>query len=304
MSAVQLNFTLRTGQTVRSVHLVGSWDGYKSNLPLNRDRSRDGGWKGEFRFSAPTLVPGGRYWYYYIIDGSHVSHDPAREAMVEPTTGRTLNILNIPAGRGGGRGHSSSKKSHHGAKGRSLSPSQIAHPYPNRPYETQMFRGDKFNSREMEALSRRYAAPRLTDSDTSDSDNSRRYSSGYNSRSSYNSSPSSVSSMGSPITPVGSSPIFGQAGYGAYGQGSPLGLGITNSGMCTCERYALMRDGRRFRVDCGGKVCGNSGSECSSDYSDSSSDGGHRSKHRSRKSKKSSKSHSSSKRGKGLFSRR
>lgn len=314
MTAIQLNFTLRTSTKCKSVHLVGSWDGYKSNMPLTKDTSRDGGWKGSFRFSSPMMVPGGRYWYYYIIDGNHVSHDPAREHTIEPTTGRKLNILNIPlvkgSGGSGGHGHhsSSSKHGHHGAKGRSLSPSQIAHPYPSRPYETQVFRSEKYSSREMEALSRRYAAQRLgSDSSSSDSDSPSRFSPTYSSRSSYNSSPSSVSSLGSPITPF--TPTLPQGNYAAFAcsGATPIGLGITNaSAMCTCERYAVMRDGRRMRVDCGGKVCGHSGSECSEeDSSDSSSEDERRSKHRHHsRSKKSSKSHHSSRGIKGLFGRR
>ncbi|KAF2150827.1 hypothetical protein K461DRAFT_183392 [Myriangium duriaei CBS 260.36] len=260
MTAIQLNFTLRTNPKCRTVHLVGSWDGYKTSYPLGKDSSRDGGWKGTFRFSAPIMVPGARYWYYYIIDGTHVSHDPAREATIEPTTGRKLNILDIPGSRSstttsshGYSSHSSKK----GARGRGLDPSQIAHPHPNRPYETQAFRTEKFSSREMEALSRRYAAQRLSDSDScsSDSDSPGRYSdTSYSSRSSYNSSPSSVSSLGSPITPTGGSPI----GYGAYSYTSKAAVGLGISGVCNCRGVMLMKDGSRMPINCGGRICGGS----------------------------------------------
>ncbi|TKA46010.1 hypothetical protein B0A55_13745, partial [Friedmanniomyces simplex] len=80
MATVQLNFTLRTSTNCKTVHLLGSWDGYKGQLPLSKDSSKAGGWKGTFRFQGATLKQGQRYWYYYIIDGYHVSHDPARES--------------------------------------------------------------------------------------------------------------------------------------------------------------------------------------------------------------------------------
>ena len=64
MAAVQLNFTLRTSSNCKTVHLIGSWDSYKSQLPLSKDSAKQGGWKGTFRFQGTTLKPGSRYWYY------------------------------------------------------------------------------------------------------------------------------------------------------------------------------------------------------------------------------------------------
>jgi hypothetical protein len=64
MAAVQLNFTLRTSSNCKTVHLIGSWDSYKSQLPLSKDSAKQGGWKGTFRFQGSTLKPGSRYWYY------------------------------------------------------------------------------------------------------------------------------------------------------------------------------------------------------------------------------------------------
>ena len=69
MSATQLSFTLRTSSNVKTAHLLGSWDNYAGQLPLSKDPSKTGGWKGTFRFSSSTLKPGQRYWYY-------VSHRP------------------------------------------------------------------------------------------------------------------------------------------------------------------------------------------------------------------------------------
>ena len=99
MASVQLSFALRTSSGVKTVHLLGSWDNYAGQLPLAKDKSssKSGSWKGTFRFQGATLEPGQRYWYYYIIDGYHVSHDPGQSSTTEPTTGRILNILDVPA---------------------------------------------------------------------------------------------------------------------------------------------------------------------------------------------------------------
>lgn len=64
MSATQLSFTLRTSSNVKTAHLLGSWDNYAGQLPLSKDPSKTGAWKGTFRFSSSTLKPGQRYWYY------------------------------------------------------------------------------------------------------------------------------------------------------------------------------------------------------------------------------------------------
>jgi len=112
MAAVQLSFSLRTSSGVKTVHLLGSWDNYSGQLPLAKDKSssKSGSWKGTFRFQGTTLQPGQRYWYYYIIDGYHVSHDPAQSSTTEPTTGRVLNILDVPSDKK--YSHSSHSSSH------------------------------------------------------------------------------------------------------------------------------------------------------------------------------------------------
>ncbi len=98
MSSIQLSFSLRVSSGVKTVHLMGSWDNYDGQLPLARDKtsSKSGAWKGTFRFQNSTLEPGQRYWYYYIIDGYHTSHNPSEPSTVEPTTGRELNVLDVP----------------------------------------------------------------------------------------------------------------------------------------------------------------------------------------------------------------
>lgn len=147
MSATQLSFSLRTSTNVKTAHLVGSWDSYKGQLPLSKDSSKAGAWKGTFRFSTSTLKPGQRYWYYYIMDGYHVSHDPAKPSTKEPTTGRTLNILDVPAAA------KPAAKRESIAKGRALSPSKIAHPKPSKPYASRGVReADYSHSPEVDDL--------------------------------------------------------------------------------------------------------------------------------------------------------
>ncbi|KAF2766165.1 hypothetical protein EJ03DRAFT_258035, partial [Teratosphaeria nubilosa] len=219
MAAIQLNFSLRTSANCKTVHLLGSWDNYNGQLPLSKDSSKSGGWKGTFRFQGNTLKQGQRYWYYYIIDGYHVSHDPARESVTEPTTKRKLNVLDIPnAGKTAAPAKSSERSAHKAsraerrvsadvAKGRSLSPSQIKSPKPVRPSETSQIRGEAYS---VDALARRLAAAEISESevDSDDSDADSDVPSLSSSRSSNSSSPSSVSST---------------------------------SSCCTCERYGITR---------------------------------------------------------------
>lgn len=253
MAAIQLNFTLRTSANCKTVHLIGSWDGYKGQFPLSKDASKQGGWKGTFRFQGSTLKQGQRYWYYYIIDGYHVSHDPARESVTEPTTGRKLNVLDIPSAKQpdstSTKERSSNRQSNSHTrrnsvqvpKGRSLSPSKIQSPVPTKPHATRQVVQEKFSNPSVEALSARLAATHMSDSEDSDdseSDNDSDVPSLTNSRSSNNSSPSSVSST---------------------------------SSCCTCERYGITRAGSRVKLDCGGSRCGYSdNSECSSDSEEES----------------------------------
>jgi hypothetical protein len=246
MAAIQLNFTLRTSSNCKTVHLLGSWDNYNGQLPLSKDGSKAGAWKGTFRFQGSMLQQGQRYWYYYIIDGYHVSHDPARESTVEPTTGRKLNILDIPAAKGasapkttaagaGSKRHSR-RISLEVPKGRALSPSKIQSPKPFKPNATRQIVNGEYNHATVEALTQRFSHAQIDDSSESDSDADSDVSSdvpSLTSRSSNSSSPSSVSS---------------------------------SSSCCTCERYGITRGGDRVKLDCGGARCGYSdGSECSSE---------------------------------------
>jgi hypothetical protein len=257
MAAIQLNFTLRTSSGCKTVHLLGSWDNYAGQLPLSKDPKKSGGWLGCFKFQGNTLKQGQRYWYYYIIDGYHVSHDPAKDHTTEPTTGRKLNILDIPGkAKSSSTSHHTSSRSSTTArdqrristqsipKGRSLSPSKIIAPKPNRPHETRQVINTQYDKATLEALSSRFARHTISpassttsisedDESEFDSDNDSDVPS-LTSRSTNSSSPSSVSS---------------------------------GSSCCTCERYGITRSGDRVKLDCGGARCGYSddSSECSSE---------------------------------------
>jgi hypothetical protein len=243
MAAIQLNFTLRTSSNCKTVHLLGSWDGYQGQLPLSKDPKKSGGWAGCFKFQGQTLKQGQRYWYYYIIDGYHVSHDPAKDHTTEPTTGRKLNIIDIPAGKSSSKTSSSSsdRKSRRVStatipKGRGLSPERIVAPKPQRPHETRQVINTQYDKTTLEALNARFAKQQIEESSDDseyDSDEGSDVPS-LTSRSTNSSSPSSVSS---------------------------------GSSCCTCERYGITRAGDRVKLDCGGARCGYSddSEDCSSE---------------------------------------
>lgn len=258
--AVQLSFTLRTSPNAKTVHLLGSWDNYKNQLPLSIVKDSDakpGSWKGTFRFQgAHSLKLGSRYWYYYIVDGYHVSHDPAKEFTTEPTTGRKLNILDVPGGKSNSGGqaasraaapasHNTSRHSREIPTGRALSPGKIQHPKPSKPYESRHLREADYSMSPTDDLSDRFAGTRISDHDYK-----------------YNSSPSSVSTSSGSTT-------FSDSDS----RSSPSSLSSFSS-VCRCERYGITRSGQRVKLDCGGERCGYSGSssECSSENSEESSE--------------------------------
>lgn len=247
MAAIQLNFTLRTSDNCKTVHLLGSWDNYAGQLPLSKDPKKNGGWVGSFKFQGATLKQGQRYWYYYIIDGYHVSHDPAKEHTTESTTGRKLNILDIP-GKTSKTASSTQQSSRHSRristasipKGRSLSPSRIIAPRPERPHQTRQVINSQYDKATLEALTTKFSRQTISPAN-SESDEDSYYDSdeesdvpSLTSRSTNSSSPSSVSS---------------------------------GSSCCTCERYGITRSGDRVKLDCGGSRCGYSddSSDCSSE---------------------------------------
>ncbi|KAA8564992.1 hypothetical protein MFRU_008g01620 [Monilinia fructicola] len=293
MAAIQLSFSLRVSSSVKTVHLLGSWDNYAGQLPLAKDKtsSKSGSWKGTFRFQGTTLQPGQRYWYYYIIDGYHVSHDPAVPSTTEPTTGRVLNILDVPVEKTSSRSsksssssskhsssssskHSSSSKSSHSSshsssrresrrdshlsvdipKGRPLSVSQIKSPKPMTPHATKhILEADYATGQTVDELTARFGATTMDEYDDYD----------------YDLPGSPSSSVGSTISDTsGTSSPSSASSMSDYSSGS-------NTSACTCERYGITRKGDRIKLDCGGSRCGYSDSEsCSSedeaDYSRSS----------------------------------
>jgi len=226
MAAIQLNFALRATANVQTVHLIGSWDGYQGQLPLSRDTSskKAGAWTGTFRFQSSVLKQGQRYWFYYMMDGYHVSHDPSREFTVEPTTGRKLNVLDVPAGKSSSSSstkRASRRYSRDVPQGRGLPAAAIQSPMPQRPGQTAHLVQADYTQATLAQLTSRFSNATLEDDDESDSDsdsdedsNCPSLSSG-SSRSS-TSSPSSVSS---------------------------------SSSACSCERYGITRSGQRVKLD-------------------------------------------------------
>lgn len=262
MSAIQLSFSLRVSSGVKTVHLLGSWDNYVGQLPLSKDKtsSKSGSWKGTFRFSGTTLEPGQRYWYYYIIDGYHISHNPSEESTVEPTTGRALNILDVP-NDGSSKSKSSSKSSsrhssskdksskHRSSdipKGRPLSVSQIKAPRPVNPNATRKIIDADFDEESVEELSSRFASAGIYDDEDIITD--------------FGTADSPVSSTGSDVSyrSDSSSPNSDLSGYSTP---------ASDCSSCTCERYGITRKGERVRIDCHGSRCGyaEDGSSCSSE---------------------------------------
>jgi len=235
MAAIQLSFSLRTTANVKQVHLIGSWDGYQGQLPLSRE-SGSSKWRGTFRFQSNLMQPGSRYWFYYMLDGYQVCHDPSKEYTQEPTTGRNLNILDVPANaaksskRSGERG--SRRYSREIPRGRPTS--TIASPKPVRPGQV----AKKLERQALAQLTERLATTRLADysSDSEIDDTSEEDSSGDDDS---DSDVPSLSSGGSTLS----------------GCSSPSSISSTSSS-CTCERYGITRSGERVKLDCGGSRCG------------------------------------------------
>lgn len=248
-TAVQLSFSLRTSTNVQTVHLVGSWDNYKNQLPLSKDGSaaKPGSWRGTFRFQGATLKLGQRYWYYYIIDGYHVSHDPAKEYTTEPTTGRKLNILDVPGGKSGSASAADKRNSLNVAQGRALSPGKIQHPRPTKAYASKQIREADYTRppQDVDDLTARLEGTHIR---------------GYQ----RDSSPSSDSSFSSD----------GTSDSGSQ-RSSPSSLSSLSDRGCKCERYGITRKGDRVKLDCGGARCGygsaDSSSACSSGNSEEDS---------------------------------
>jgi len=250
--ATALTFTLRTSPNCKTVHLLGSWDNYSGQLPLSKDSSgKPGSWKGVFRFQQTTLKPGQRYWYYYIMNNSHVSHDPAKPSVQEKTTGRTLNVLDVPKT---GLSVNSKVPNEKGkpspispvavnvpvATGRPISPSRIAHPKPSKPYASRAVREADYDSSPVYELEGKLEQLDLYQNDIIAP-----------------SPPSSIVSSDS-----------SRSGFS-----TPTSLSDASSvSSCRCNRYGITRAGKKVLLDCGGSRCGysdDSSSCCSSSEEES-----------------------------------
>jgi hypothetical protein len=237
MAAIQLSFSLRATPNVKQVHLIGSWDGYQGQLPLSRE-SGSSKWKGVFRFQPTLMQAGQRYWFYYMLDGYQVSHDPSKEFTTEPTTGRKLNILDVPAGAKATKesresSHASSKRSSARRHSREIPQgrpaAEIRSPKPVRPGQLARQLEAQVKQSAVDKLSERLNAARLAEYD-SDSD--------IDDDSDCDSDVPSLSSGGSSIS----------------GCSSPASVS-SDSSSCSCERYGITRAGQRVKLDCGGARC-------------------------------------------------
>ncbi|KAF5020143.1 hypothetical protein F66182_7835 [Fusarium sp. NRRL 66182] len=283
MSAIQLSFSLRVSSGVKTVHLLGSWDGYTGQLPLSKDKtsSKSGSWKGTFRFQNSTLEAGQRYWYYYIIDGYHVAHNPSVSSTVEPTTGRELNILDVPVDSHKSSSHrSSSSKS--SSKSSSSSSSKSSSKSSSHKSSSSSKSSSRHSSKDKESRSSRHSsklsvdipkgrplsvsqiqAPKpmsphatkhILDASYYDNEALEELADRFGSANiedefitEFGTSP--VSSSGSSLSyrSDSSSPSSSLSGYSTPG---------SEVSTCTCERYGITRKGERVKLDCGGSRCG------------------------------------------------
>ena len=301
MSAIQLSFSLRLSSGIKTVHLLGSWDNYVGQLPLSKDKtaSKSGTWKGTFRFQGTTLQAGQRYWYYYIIDGYHITHNPSESSTVEPTTGRELNILDVPSDREKGSSsskssskhsssssskrdskhhssshhdkdrdrdrdhHSSSSKRHHGSS--SKRPAQLTLDVPKgRPLSMSQIKAPKPMSP--------HATKHLLDADYYDDEAIEELTARFGSAD-IDDGLGDASVDG--VTDFSNSPVSSSSESSLSFRSDSSSPNSSMSGYstphsdcsnCTCERYGITRKGERVKLDCGGKMCGFSdgGSSCSS----------------------------------------
>lgn len=290
MSAVQLSFSLRVSSGVKSVHLLGSWDNYVGQLPLSKDKtsSKSGSWKGTFRFQNATLEAGQRYWYYYIIDGYHVAHNPSVDSTTEPTTGRELNILDVPTDKSEKSSRKSSSSSSHKSSSSSSKSSSKSSSSSSRHSSSSSSKDSHRSSRHRASLTvdipkgrplsvsqikapkpmSPHATKHILDSDYYDNEELEELTARFGSAglddedviTDFSTSP--VSSSGSSLSyrSDSSSPNSSVSGYSTPS---------SDVSTCTCERYGITRKGDRVKLDCGGARCGYDDSDsCSSGVSD------------------------------------
>lgn len=310
MSAIQLSFSLRVSSGIKTVHLLGSWDNYVGQLPLSRDRSssKSGSWKGTFRFQNATLEAGQRYWYYFIVDGYHVAHNPSVASTVEPTTGRELNILDVPADRhhksSSSSSHKSSSSSSHKSSSSSShkSSSSKSSSHKSKSSGSSGSKAPSSSSKDHHRSSRSraslsvdipkgrplsvsqikapkpmspHATKHILESDYYDNEALEELTARFGSAGLDDDDQYVIANLGMGASPVSSS-SGSSLSYRSDSSSSPGSsrLGYSTPGSdcssCTCERYGITRKGERVKLDCGGSRCGygDDSSSCSSGVSE------------------------------------
>ncbi|KAL1843779.1 hypothetical protein VTJ49DRAFT_7489 [Mycothermus thermophilus] len=106
-------FTRQTHPSVKTVHLLGSWDNFTKTYSMERDTRRDRGqWRGCYNFQDITcedgagnvpkrsggLKMGNTYYYYYEVDGSSETYDPTQPSTTTCPSlpGQPVNTLFVP----------------------------------------------------------------------------------------------------------------------------------------------------------------------------------------------------------------
>ncbi|KAL2271802.1 hypothetical protein VTJ83DRAFT_1173 [Remersonia thermophila] len=106
-------FMLQTHPSVKTVHLIGSWDNFTKPYTMERDTRRDRGqWRGCYNFQDITheedgsnaskrsggLRMGNTYYYYYEVDGSSETYDPSQPCTTACPylPGQPVNTLFVP----------------------------------------------------------------------------------------------------------------------------------------------------------------------------------------------------------------
>ena len=195
------------------------------------------------------------YDQQYVEDGYKPTYDKSSRSQVEPSTGRTLNILDVSKSSMSSLSSSAAPLSTLSKRvsayaphtGRALSPSKIVHPKPTKPYESRRVReADYSASPGVDDLAEHLEKASLYKMRNISPPSS--VGSSLSSRSSDRSSPSSLSSLSN---------------------------SSSSDSQCRCQRYGVTRGGGRVKIDCGGKRCGysdDSSSACSSIDSSSESE--------------------------------
>jgi len=257
-------------------------------LSKDKSSSKSGSWKGTFRFQGTTLRPGKRYWYYYIIDGYHVAHNPSEPSTVEPTTARTLNVLDVPGDKdkhkkdkepssrkssskdkaSSSTKHSSSKdKSHHSSTSSKHPEKHRSSKYANLTVDIPKGRPLAMSEIQAPKPMSPHATKHILDVDLLDDDAMEELTQRLGSADIDDNDEAITEFSSSPVSSMGSSLSF--RSDSSSPNSSLSGYSTPNSELsnCTCERYGITRKGDRVKIECGGARCGSSSdsdSACSS----------------------------------------